>query len=383
MKKSSYIIKKVSIFIAILLIVPSVSVFADNAQTKNNTQINSFTLDQAIDYALKNRNDLLSNKADIMKNTTALEEAKSAYKDLNKEKQDEKVSFTAQNYAAKSGMGVKNCEFNLFKSQEDLKLIESSIKYNVESTFYTYLCMADKVKSAKENYDLAQQKFNNVQMKKNVGLASNMDISSVNMTLKQAQYDLDKMTSDMENSKYDFKKAIGLDLSKDIEIKGSLALPEKPKTKIDDAIALAKQNRYESVMAEATCKLNQDNLTSTALWYKPNTYKYQQVAYDVDASKYNYLKTQDSVEISLRKTYSDLDNAYAYLDVLDSNLDYAQKSYNTIQSKFEVGLATSTDVSDAFQKLANLKNSKSDAILNALMASRQYEYACSIGISSN
>lgn len=357
-------------------------VFADEPMNAENSsqEIKTFTVDQAMEYALNNRQDLQAARSNMTKFEVMLNEAKSAFNIMQNKSANVFDNNSPTSFVVKKGLKVKMAEVALDQSKKDLALTEAKIKYNVQSAFYTYLSSADKVTVENNNLLLAQKKLEESQLKYNQGYASDFDVLTMKNNVTQQNYNLEKSKRAAELASYNLKNMMGIDLKENINFTGKLELPDMPDIQIDQIIKENLMNRYEGSNAFSNYELSKEAFRVTALWYEPNTYAYSEAKHAVDVSYYLYLNALNSVELSIRNCYDNLKNAYGMIEVTDSNLNLSKTALDIVQKKYDLGLATSTEVSDAFQKVCTLETNKTDVTLSAYLALIIFQSSYSIGM---
>ncbi|KPU43671.1 outer membrane efflux protein [Oxobacter pfennigii] len=337
----------------------------------------SFSLAEAVDYALKNSPQMGIKQTALEKAKVGLREANSLF---NKTKDSSEVTFqTAQ---IKKGYGKRGAQSAVTVAEKDLLRAAEDIKYSVESSYFNLLNAQEKLEiqnstlvSAKENLDTTSKKYE-------LGLVSQIEVTSAKTTYMQEQMDQRSAQRAVEYAVMDFNKTLGLPLETKVKLTDTLNIEPLPEVDINEKVSLALQNRMEIVSASEQYEVDKLNLEITYGWYPENTYKYQEAKQTMESSEYKLSSSKQSVELSVRKAYMDMQDAYDRLTILDQSIDEMEKLYDATILKYENGLDTSSSVTDMLNKVKEVKLQKAQALLGYNLAKKQFEASFGIGISS-
>lgn len=358
--------------LAILASVPQVARADDIADEK------SFSLQQAIDYALKNSPLIAICDTGIQKAKVSLSEAKSAYK---KAEDADNASF--ENSLTEQGYYMRSAEMALKIAEQKKAQTVESIKFTVENNYFTLLNAQENLNIQSGILELAKENMDMANIRYNLGTISEIDLLSFKTSLAQAEVNLKSAQRALEYAQMNFNNALGLPLKTKVNLTDEIEIQAPKNVDIDEKVAEALQNRMEIISAKEQYEVDNLYLEITAKWYPSNTYKYQSAKQTAESSEYTLTKAIQTVEISVRKAYIDMLNAYESLDVMQQKEQQLQKSYDVMKIKYENGMGTNIDLLEALNELREIKLSKAKAELEYNLAKKKFEASYGVGLGSS
>ncbi|QAT43851.1 TolC family protein [Aminipila luticellarii] len=258
---------------------------------------------------------------------------------------------------------------------------ESRVNALKQSTFQTYYALKNtetQVDLTKESLTLKKNFFETTQRRYNVGAASKMEVDNAEKDVKNAETQLEAAQNSLQQLKLSFNSFLGYDISQEIVLTDTIQEVELPKTTLTDAVDSALKNRNEMKQASYMVELSELNF---------NSFK----AYPSNSSKYITAKTQllnaeiakqnkpTDIELDVRKKYDAMTDAYNSVQTGKKNLKSAEDALNATQRKFDLGMATTSEVQQAQLAVNNVKLSQASALLNYNLAVENYNLSMGVG----
>ena len=386
--------------------------------------LNALTLDEAVNTALKNNYTIQSKNYDYMESLENVKLNNSNYLP----KLDASYGYTNTN---KANVGFQSDEataslklsYNLFNGFKDLATKESakylslSSQYALNATkqdivldtkiaYINYLDKQNALETYKSAYVLFQEQFNDSQNRYNQGLIAKNDLLQVQVNMSSAKQNVVKAQGDLKVAIYQLSNILGgVNLNNEViqkideqALKSSIydekslenrseiqalqmnleSIKELEKSvtsgyypKVDSSISHNKY--YDEISKDIELKEKNQNIANvTATWnlYNGGYDSSQSVIYK---TKYLSLKSQlEKTKLDIKLQY---ENAKSNLEVAIDNLEtsklallQAKENYSIVKNKFDEGISTSTDLTDANYLLTQAKQGFNRAYFDKYLA---------------
>lgn len=386
--------------------------------------LNALTLNEAVDIALKNNFDIQSKNYDYIESGENVKLNNSNYLP----KLDAIYGFTNTNEAnvgfeSDEAVASLKLSYNLFNGFKDSASKESAIylsessKYvlnatkqdivlNTKMAYINYLDKQNALETYKSAYTLFQEQFEDSQNRYNQGLIAKNDLLQVQVNMSSAKQNVVKAQGDLKVAIFQLSNILG---GKNLEKENieklaeqnsqSLVYDEKLLENRSEIQALkmnlesikelekaAKSGYYPKVDAsvshnqyfdEVSKKIenkeeNQNIANITATW---NLYNggYDSSLTTIYKTKYLSSKAQlEKTKLDIKLQY---ENAKSNLQVAIDNLEtsklallQATENYSIVKNRFDEGISTSTDLTDANYLLTQAKQGFNRAYFDKYLA---------------
>lgn len=386
--------------------------------------LNALTLNEAVDIALKNNFDIQSKNYDYIESGENIKLNNSNYLP----KLDAIYGFTNTNEAnvgfeSDEAVASLKLSYNLFNGFKDSASKESAIylsessKYvlnatkqdivlNTKMAYINYLDKQNALETYKSAYTLFQEQFEDSQNRYNQGLIAKNDLLQVQVNMSSAKQNVVKAQGDLKVAIFQLSNILG---GKNLEKENieklaeqnsqSLVYDEKLLENRSEIQALkmnlesikelekaAKSGYYPKVDAsvshnqyfdEVSKKIenkeeNQNIANITATW---NLYNggYDSSLTTIYKTKYLSSKAQlEKTKLDIKLQY---ENAKSNLQVAIDNLEtsklallQATENYSIVKNRFDEGISTSTDLTDANYLLTQAKQGFNRAYFDKYLA---------------
>ncbi len=386
--------------------------------------VNALTLDEAVATALKNNFEVQGKNYDYIE---SLENVKLNNAN-NLPKLDASYGFTntdKANVGFESDEGVASLKlsYNLFNGFKDLASKESAIylsassQYSLNATkqdivlntktaYINYLDKQNALETYNSAYKLFQEQFEDSQNRYNQGLIAKNDLLQVQVNMSSAKQNVVKAQGDLKVARFQLSNILGgIDLEKEtieklneqtlqssvydeklLENRSEIQALQMNLESIKQLEKSAKSGYYPKVDAsvshnkyydEVSKKLenkedNQNIANVTATWNLYNG------GYDSSLStiyKTKYLSSKSLLEKTKLDIKLQYENAKSNYEVANENLEtsklalfQAQENYGIVKNRFDEGISTSTDLTDANYLLTQAKQGFNRAYFDKFIA---------------
>ena len=386
--------------------------------------VNALTLDEAVATALKNNFEVQGKNYDYIE---SLENVKLNNAN-NLPKLDASYGFTntdKANVGFESDEGVASLKlsYNLFNGFKDLASKESAIylsassQYSLNATkqdivlntktaYINYLDKQNALETYNSAYKLFQEQFEDSQNRYNQGLIAKNDLLQVQVNMSSAKQNVVKAQGDLKVARFQLSNILGgMNLEKEtieklneqtlqcsvydeklLENRSEIQALQMNLESIKQLEKSAKSGYYPKVDAsvshnkyydEVSKKLenkedNQNIANVTATWNLYNG------GYDSSLStiyKTKYLSSKSLLEKTKLDIKLQYENAKSNYEVANENLETsklalleAQENYGIVKNRFDEGISTCTDLTDANYLLTQAKQGFNRAYFDKFIA---------------
>ncbi|MDI6601618.1 MAG: TolC family protein [Thermoanaerobacteraceae bacterium] len=318
-------------------------------------EVKSFTLEEAIDYALQN-NDSLKNmdlQIEIMQNQYDQVEYRLKrqfdVKDIDKIADSDIYKMAVTDYNSAQGVliapkelrnGLDTLKKTKLQAQEAIKLAVEQAYYKVLEDQQNLEVLNKSLELAEKAQKIAKVQFDNGMITKDQVLQAEIGVSGVKMQIEQAENTLEK---DMLN----LNRQLGLPLKTQLKLETSFKVPDIKGIDVEAGVESALKNRMEVLEAKKDLDIKQQDFDLVKKYYPDITFQYKNGLLNLNNSKFALQSAEQDVELDVRGKYLDLMSASTAVPVLEMNVDKAKESLRLAQLRFENGLGTIIDVLNA------------------------------------
>lgn len=314
---------------------------------------------------------------------------------------------------------LKNAaEFNRDAAEEDMVKDKNELAMNIEISFWNFYKMKllknlfdEEVKQAERHVEDTKNFLKNGMATQNDLLKLQVQYSNVRLQQIDAQNNLDL-------ARASFNKTIGLPLVNETDIDTTRIQIIENKYNVRELVAEARSNRSELRSLNLRIEASNENLDAarsgwfpnvslTGNWYmsKPNQRLQPPVdifkgTWDVGISlswdiwdwgnrqaqsqeaeqtliqtRTSYDQVKDAVELEVNQNYMALIYDGEKLQVSRESIEQAEENYRSIQDKYNVQLATSTDLIDAENSLLQARTNYMNATIDYQLGKAKLEKA--------
>ena len=379
---------KRKLFALVLCLVTAAFLFT-SAGADEADQVMTFSLQQAVDYALENSAAIKLANTAVEKAEVGYKEAKNAYDkakgagDLPREERmmmSSEMRFESHKLAEGYYKEMADMGRTLAKAGREQAI--ETVKMAVQNAYFNLLFAKEKAEIQKSVLESAEKDMDIANKKYELGMVSQVDVLSSEAALESARLGYNTALRDLEYQEMSFNKTLGLPLKTRVNLTDGLTHEEPPEADLEERVTLALQNRYEVIAAKEQYRVNELNHKLTLGWYPENTFVTRQARYDMEKSHHQLVSTEQDVELSVRKAYMDMHSAYESINVLGKNVERLQKAYDIARLRYDNGMATSQEVVNALNALNDIKLQHLKAIHGYNLARLQFEASSGIGIAA-
>lgn len=256
-----------------------------------------------------------------------------------------------------------------------LKATENQIKLGAQQVYYDLLHAQADLELKKQSLLRAQTQLKVAKAQFDVGTKAKTDILQAEMGVAGAQAALVAAENNLEIARMKFNDFLGVDLNK----QWKLANESKPITSIpltlEQAQEKALQQRVEITQKQEELKLAELNVKLIQEYSALSTYPGRQARNNVEKAKVAIEEQKRVVTMEVAQAYYNLKAALEAIEFKKKAKEAAAESYRLTNLRFENGLATTLEVIQAEEALADQENQYEKAVRDYNLAVVNYENA--------
>lgn len=360
-------------FLAILVI-SLLCILSFTASADTQSDVKSFTLKEAIDYALSNNSTIALAQKQIDAARVQWEEMSSQASSI-KEDMVDTLDLAKAKYFYPEQM---KSFYDQAVRAKDYTI--ASIKYSVEDIYYKVLEAKGYVDVMNQSYEIAKKNYEIVDKRVKLGMATKNDLLTAEYQLSDTEAKLRSAQNAYEIAVMNFNKIMGLPLTTKINLTSSFTYEPLGDINLDDKINNALKNRFDLFQAKEDQRIKQLEFDITKRYYTENTYVYQKALYNLEQSNIKVKDAEQNVELSVRTAYLNLKNAEANYTAMSKNLDRAKENLRLTQLRYDAGLASVIELMNAQNLLMQAENQYVKSLYDFNLSKLQFEYSSDLGV---
>lgn len=253
-------------------------------------------------------------------------------------------------------------DLNKKLNELNLAVTESKIKLGAQQQYYDLVYAMDDLELKKKSLARAQAQLKVAQAAFDVGTKAKTDVLQAEMGVASAQAALVSAESALEIARMNLNDFLGVDLNK----KWNIVPEHKQTAKITKTLEQAQQEalskRVELVQAEGELQLAEVNVQVIEKYSALSTYQGRIARNNVETAKLAIEEQKRAVSKEVAQAYFNLNSALQAIEFQKKAMESAAESYRLTNLRYENGLATTLEVIQAEEELANRENQYQRAI---------------------
>jgi OMF family outer membrane factor len=300
----------------------------------------------------------------------------------------------------KVGVGIEIAKAYKRVSEVNLENKKAQVRYDVANAFDQLIYLDSAMQIMYASKDLLQENLNFVEQSLKSGLATELDLIRVQLSMDQLVSKINSTEKKRVLARNALLNTMGLEWETDVNFQGELRDPSAGYTFPDTSMANVKKRRRELVMLEETENMKTLNIEIEEGGYKPTVVllggiKYannkndffdwdapkwdklnKYIALNVSMNLFNGMKTREGVtqaKSSLRSTQiqketaergfrvqiescvNTLEDANSQIEIAKRQVDLAQKNYDLTNEAYKLGRETQLNLLSAENSLRTAK----------------------------
>ncbi len=287
---------------------------------------------------------------------------------------------------------------------------------DVKKAFYTVLLAKENYKITKMRIELAEDNLKNVEKMYRQGVASEYDYVNAQVQYQNLQPLLIQAENNLELTKNMLKLALGIDVKEDIDITGEMSIGDFPDIEYSKALEELYKNNPDLKQVEYQVEISRELVSLEFSGHLPAIFltgnlQYQAQANNFNFNQYRWIRTTfvglqiqipifrgfgtqariDQAQISLQQSMERLsftkqalenelknvvykiEQSKKRIEIQKKAVELAELGYKIARKRFESGVGTQLEVSNAEVNLAQAKLNYQQAIYDYMIALSDFE----------
>jgi outer membrane protein TolC len=375
--------KKAVLFInMILFFAISLCAFA---QTPEKPPVNSFSLEQSVEEALKNNIQLKIEAEEYEKAKVERNEARATSDKIVKIRDDKILrQFVPQAFDFE-GAQAKDLLPTLREAEEliakkNLDLERQNLRIKVKKAYYGVLLAQDNLANAKIQLDRAQVQLKNAEAGYKNGVAAKDTVLMAKYGLADAEANLVTAEKSLDLAKMNLNKLMGRGLTQPLKLTAQFEYTPKELRNVEEAVESALKLRPEVIAVSEMRDVAQLNCDLSLKYYAENTFIYKKAKIDLDKANLGLKEAEDSVSLAVRAAHLSAKEAMEKLKASENMKNAALESHRIIVLKHKSQVATMADVLVSMDKLTKAEMAYTSSVYNFNVAKAEFDNWAGVGL---
>jgi len=342
------------------------------------------SLEQALKNALKSGSAIeaaeIKKKADAA-DARANAESLSSMESANQQA-SESGSFSGTTYGKTAiSKAIKAEEYYRGMADRNYEAAKNQIAYSITNSYYTLLHAEKSLKIAQDSLRLQEYVLEITQKKFAAGLSPQQDVLQAEINVNSARAELASAEINLAEKKMIFNEDLGYEQMQDIKLTSPLERAKFPEISLESALSGALQNRNELYMrAYNVLKAELELESWRGYVIFSSVHKARNALLTAEKS---YRDTENSIKREVRMNYANMINNQNQITNAELSAAKAEKSLEIVLAKYQLGMATVSEIHQAEIDSSKAEKSLVDVILKYNLSVLEYSQAATVGRSIN
>lgn len=370
------------LFLCFILVLSSFGFATEEVVSTIDVDSNiTMTLDEAVEFALKNN----ANVVDIKKMVSNQEDA---YQDAADTYRSWKNKIRNGGYAFESELDYLNCwgySFELaelsYKSFLATKgTAEETVGYTVKQLAYTIDELGKTIELLEKTILKQERDVKIAEVKSTLNMITSLEVEAAKQTLNSTKLQLESLKPTLGTVKTTLKNLMGIDVTKDLTItlpEAEFKILEVPN--LTETIENSLETNGEAITAKLAYKQKEINnilATKTNFWTREEKKDAKKDFSDAELRLNNSLNV---IKENLMSLYTEVKNSEESTILAKSEYEQLQIKYKQMQVMHELGMITTHDFNSYEIALINAKNTYESSLQKNILLNERWNIALKVG----
>ena len=368
-----------------MLLIISIVAMTSICFAETVTEKTVMTLDEAIEYAMKNNANIVDLERMEEDQEDTYEKAEKAYKKWQSKtaysfNEYDPVYYPKYDYLEYHGYYLDLAKIGYDSFLASQNTAKSTVRYSVMKLAYTITELEDTVKCLEQTIVKQENDVKVLEVKLKLNMATQLDLDAAKSALKSSKLQLETLKSSLDTMRISLKSLIGFDVLKELEIE----LPEFEFALLEiEDINKTIENSIDTNSNVLAAKLEYkqkeiNNVLATTLLLSTEK--------EVNAAKDAFSDAELRLNNSINATKENLLILYRQIKTNEQNVVLAKEDYEQLQQKYvqmekmyELNMLTKNDYQAYQVALINAENTYNSAIHENILLNERWNIALLVG----
>ena len=346
-----------------------------------NVESGVFTLEEAIEYAIKNNSYLI----DMEKNTDTQEEL---YDDAKTEYRKWKNQTKNGGYSFEESIEYLNCwgySLELAKLQYESFLSNKNaakfqVEYSVKSMIYNIFELEDSISLLEKTIEKQENDVKIAEVKYRLNMITETELDSAKTTLDSSKLQLESIKQSLASVKISIKQLMGYDVLKEISFeKPEYEVEELEIEDLESTINSSLETNVSALSSKIQYKQKENNYilaTKTSFFSKDEK---KDAKKDYSDAEFRLNNEINSIKENMVILYNQVKEKEKETDIAKEELDSADSQFEQAKTMYEVGLISKNTYDGYELSFINAENTYKSKIKEEILLKNRWEIAISVG----
>ena len=313
-------------------------------------------------------------------------------------------------------VGLQARSASIKYAEQNVAVTQEQIKANVYKVYYQLVVGRNQINLIDANISRAEKLLNETMQLFNNGFQEKLDVDKVNVSLSNLKTDRTKVENQLQTGNLALKYLMGMPVKEQLELTDSLSDSDLKQNLLTDG-SFRYEDRVEYQLQQTVAKLNEYNIKRYKLSYYPtltltagynrnaqrNSFNFfksgepwfptsffgfglavpifdgfakdariQQAKLQLQQTRNNIANLENSIENDMQTAKVQIGNALLTLDEQKKNMALAEQVYNQTKLKYEQGLGSNLEITNAETDMITSQNNYFSAVYDAIIARIDY-----------
>jgi outer membrane protein TolC len=263
------------------------------------------------------------------------------------------TSNYVQTLLAKNGYYIKLADTQIKLLEKNKEVLTVGIELSTKRIYYNVLIAEKTIEINKAKLASANEQLRVINLKFNTGSATKAEVLKGEMSVQQAQTDLDSSNDDLNMAMLNLLNGLNLPFDTEVILTSKdLNYVPTQQLNLDAAIEKAKTDRPEIIKAENALELQKIETHVYTAYYTSNLRQNKSAVEKLKDAELNVPQAYKNVELDVRTSYLNLVKAERALVNMDKTVELAKEAARINKLLYANGMAAAADVIAADANLA-------------------------------
>lgn len=284
---------------------------------------------------------------------------------------------------AKNGYYIKTADTQMKLLEKKKEVLTAGIELTAKSLYYNVLIAEKTIEINKAKLASANEQLRVINLKFNTGSATKAEVLSGEMSVQQAQTELDSANDDLNMSKLNLLNGLNLPFDTEVILTSKdLNYVPTQQLNLNAAIEKAKKDRTEIIEAENALEVQKIKTHVYTAYYTSNLRQHKAAVEELKDAELNVPQAYKDVELDVRKSYLNLVKAERSLVNMDKTVELAREAARINKLLYANGMAAAADVISADANLAQAEIGRYQVLVAYNLSKLMFDNSNLIGSTS-
>lgn len=367
--------KKVTFFITAMLLI-TLAVGGITYAQSTGPQVKELSLQQAIDLAMANNNDLKLARIETKKAERDLVLAEKNADDIDLDK------MNTYDLGKLKWVAPRAAQMAVTLAREKEKVTEKSTKLAVEGAYYNVLKAEKMLQIKKDTLNYAKDQLAIVQNSYQLGTVAKSDVLAVEALVAASEAGVTSAQNDLSLAVMKLNELIGLDIDTQLKLTDKFEYVPMKDVNVADEVYKALQNNIEIISVRENQAVKEKEYEVARKYYSGGVVYFDKAKLDAEAANVAVNKQEVATTLAVKQDYLSL-------KALEKSIAYKQKEVEKQREvvridmlKFKAGLLTNQDVKKSTIDLETAEQGLTELIYNYNQLKSKFKYGLFISGST-